>query len=501
MSTGTTPSGHPAAAGPSAAAHYLALASGPLAFALVLIFPIGLSWQGQIALATFACAVVWWITQPVPWAIAAMLPMLVFPATGIMTINATLALYGHPIFFWIMGTVLMGYAIEKHGLARRFALSFLSMRAIGGSMRRLTFAYMAVTGLTSMFVSDTAVVAMLMPIGMSLVRHIQGSGTDPALTKSDLAAFMTLATLYAALAGGTATMVGIPHNAIAVSLLEELTGRALGWFDWMTVGVPVFLGLLLCFYVLLWWLVPPGVETVPGGVAFIRSEREKIGGITANERRVLLVFTAMVLLFTLPTLAALTLGIAHPITDRVELALPIWVVPPALMLILFTIPAAGGRPGEALLTWKDAERQSPWNVMILVLGAVAMTEALTKFGFVQFMGGLVGSMGLGKTSMPFVASFITAVSTNFISGTAATALYASIFIPASVSVGYNPASMAILIANVGLGIAVPWAGACSATAFSVGVIDMRRMIRVGVIATAVFAVVTAMIHLLLSPYV
>ena len=89
------------------------------AFGLVLALPLALSYQGRVALATFVCAIVWWMTQPMPWAVAAMLPFLVFPAAGVMDIAATMRLYGQPIFFWIMGTVLMGYAIEKHGLAHR----------------------------------------------------------------------------------------------------------------------------------------------------------------------------------------------------------------------------------------------------------------------------------------------------------------------------------------------------------------------------------------------
>jgi sodium-dependent dicarboxylate transporter 2/3/5 len=483
----------------SSGAFLLKLLSGPIAFMLILLLPIGLSWQGKIALATFTCAAVWWMTQPMPWAIAALLPMLVFPATGTMSTNATLALYGHPIFFWIMGTVLMGYAIEKHGVARRFALGFLGLPGIGGRMRRLTFAYMAVTGLTSMFVSDTAVIAMLMPIGMSLVRHIQGPQAGGIAPKSNLAAFMTLATFYGALAGGTATMVGIPHNAIAVSLLEDFTGRSLGWFEWMAVGVPVFLALLVCFYGVLWIMVPPEVAEVPTGEAFLKAERAKLGPVTSNERRVLSVFGMMVFLFILPTIVGLALGDAHRLTEITNRALPIWVVPPTLMFLLFTIRAADS--DDALLRWKEAEQQAPWNVMILVLGAVAMTEALTKFGFVEFMGGVVGGMGLSKTTLPFVAASLSAVTTNFISGTAATALYCSIFIPASVQVGYNPASIAILIANVCLGLALPWAGAAAATAFSIGQIEMGRMIRVGIVATAVFALVTATIHVLLAAYV
>ena len=82
----------------------LRLLSGPAAFALSAAVPLGLSYEGRIALATFVCVIVWWMTQPMPWAVAAMLPFLVFPAAGVMNIADTMRLYGQPIFFWILGT-------------------------------------------------------------------------------------------------------------------------------------------------------------------------------------------------------------------------------------------------------------------------------------------------------------------------------------------------------------------------------------------------------------
>jgi di/tricarboxylate transporter len=85
-----------------------------------------------------------------------------------------------------------------------------------------------------------------------------------------------------------------------------------------------------------------------------------------------------------------------------------------------------------------------------------------------------------------------------ISGTAAATLYCGIFIPAAAQIGYNPTSMAILIANVAIGVALPWAGATSASAFAGGEVDMRRMVRVGAVATAVFSVVVATIHLMIA---
>ena len=476
--------------------YLLKLVAGPVAAAVVMLLPLALSYEGRVALATFTCAIVWWMTQPLPWAMAAMLPFLVFPAAGVMDIAATMRLYGQPIFFWIMGTVLMGYAIEKHGLAQRFALAILALRGIGGKTYRLMFAYMLIVGLISMFVSDAATIAMTIPIGMSLVRHTRtmaGTSRTAAGEKTDFAAFVTLGTFYASVAGGTATIMGVPHNAISVALLEQFTGRQLGFFEWMKVGVPVFLALLLSFYAILWLLVRPEIREVPSGEAFLRGERAKLGPMRANERRVLLVFLAMVALFTLPTLAGLALGEGHPAARWIARALPVWVVPPAVMFLLFTIRSS--QQDGALLSWRDAEQHGPWSSMFLVGGAVAMTDALTQFGFAELVGGAVKNLGIGATMLPYVAASVVGLSTNFISGTA---LYCSIFIPAASQIGFNPASMAILIGHMAVGLIFPWAGATAATAFAAGDVGMQRMIRIGIVATALFIGIVATIHLLMA---
>jgi sodium-dependent dicarboxylate transporter 2/3/5 len=485
----------PAPARSSGTAAYLfKLLAGPVAFAAVLALPLDLSYQGRVALATFVCVIVWWMTEPMPWAIAAMLPFLVFPAAGVMDIAATMRLYGQPIFFWIMGTVLMGYAIEKHGLAHRFALAFLALRGVGGRTGRLTFTYMAMVGIISMFVSDAATIAMTIPIGMSVVRHTWTMAGGPAADRTNFGAFITLGTLYASVAGGTATIMGVPHNAISVSLLEQFTGRQLGFFEWMLPGVPVFVTLLCVFYALLWVLVRPEILHIPSGEAFLRAERQKLGPLRSNERRVLLVFATMVTLFTLPTLAGLALGGDHVAAQALNRALPVWVVPPAVMFLLFALPSANESEGT-LLTWKDAQHHAPWGTMFLVGGAVAMTDALTEFGFADLVGRLVKDFGIGPIALPYIAATVAGVTTNFISGTA---LYCTIFIPAAAQIGFNPASMAILIGNVAVGLVFPWAGATAATAFAAGDVGMDKMIKVGIVATVVFIVLVATVHFLMA---
>ena len=132
---------------------------------------------------------------------------------------------------------MLGYALEKHGVAKRVALRFLTLKGVANSTAMLTFMYMLVAALISMFIADVGVVGMMMPIGMSLFAYISGvTGIAPeAGKKSRLASFLALGTLYGAVAGGVATIAGLPHNAIGVSLAESLADTYIGWFRWMKV--------------------------------------------------------------------------------------------------------------------------------------------------------------------------------------------------------------------------------------------------------------------------
>jgi sodium-dependent dicarboxylate transporter 2/3/5 len=367
------------------------------------------------------------------------------------------------------------------------------MKGVGGRTIRLTFVYMLIVGLISWFISDAATIAMTLPIGMSIVRHA-GTITSSVTDGSRFAAFITLGTLYASVAGGAATIMGVPHNAVALDLLARFTGRQLGFFEWMAAGVPVFVALLLVFFGVLWVLLRPEILHIPSGEEFLQGEREKLGPVRPNERRVLAVFAVMVTLFTLPSLLTLLMGADHAWTTATTRALPVWVVPFAAMFLLFTIRSSDNS-ADGLLSWRDAEHHAPWGSMFLVGGALAMTDALTEFGFVELMGKTIGSLGLGAATLPYIASTVVGLSTNFMS---ATPLYCSVFIPAAAQVGFNPASMAILIGNMAVGLIFPWAGATSATAFAAGDIRMGQMIRIGLVVTVCFILITATIHLLLS---
>ena len=477
----------------------LQFASGPLAFLVFYALPYeGPSPEGRVALAIFVWMVVWWMTQPVPWGVTSFLPLILFPALGLMNTTRTVGLYGQNIFFWIMGTVLIGYTIQRHGLAKRVALWFLSRRALSGSTYRLAFGFMLATSVVSMFISDAATVAMMMPVGISLVSYVRTiAGISPS-QKSQLGTFFALGCLYGALVGGCVTVMGTPYNALSVDLLQTLTGRPFGFFNWMVAGVPIYGVTLFALYAILRLFLRPEIAQVPGGREFIASERAKLGPLSSAERGTIFVFAVMVFLFTLPTLLNLTLGGDHPISKWGETGLSVWVVPPTVILLLFSTPA-NWQKREFLLTWREVIDHAPWDIMLLCAGAVGVTNALEQFGFVKFIENEIAGMGLGQYSLPVVTSLLVAFGTNFLSGTAATALFGTILLPVSQQIGWNPLSMAMLIPNMATGIIFPWAGATSATAFASGEVEMKDMIRIGVVATVVFAVLVTGIHMLLAP--
>ncbi len=470
--------------GPAAAAACWALLPGEVDFA------------GRVAAATFSWAVAWWVAQPIPWGVTALLPLVVFPVAGVMKTHAVAALYGQNIFFWILGTVMLGYAMQKHGLAKRFALRLLGTKLVATSTERLAFGYMAVTAALSMFASDAAAVALMIPIGMSIVSFLRQAGEVSRESRS-LPGFFALGALLAAEAGGLATIAGLPHNALAVATLETQTGRSLGWFEWMMVGLPLSLLVLVAYYFLLRTFLGPRSAPISGGPAYFKAEAAGLGRMSRAEVSVLGAFLGMVALFTAPSLLKLALGASHPAARVVAAALPIWVVPPLVLVALFLLPS--DRDGEATLTWPDVVEHAPWSVMLLCTGALAMTDALELFGLMDLLQARLELLGMGPLTLPFAAAFIVGAATNLVSGLAATSIFCNIFIPMAEASGFNPASMAMLIPNNALGVMFPWAGAAAGTAFATGYLELKQMIRIGAAATILLAILVASVHLLFAP--
>ncbi len=476
--------------------------AGPLC--LLLVYAIeaeGMVHGSKIALGTLAWMVAWWILRPAPWGITALLPLIVFPLTGTLSTAETAGLYGQRVFFWIMGVSLLAFAIIRHGLAKRFALSFLTLPGVGDSTNRLLFFFLLATACVSMFVSDGSAVAIMIPIGLSIHAYIttltrQGGSSNEA---PRLRAFIALGTLYAAVSGGIATMIGMPHSAVAMAQLEALTGSGIGWFSWMMVGVPIFATLLVCNFFVLRFFFRPEVGTIPGGRDFLLAEKAKLGNMSTGEKSVLTIFIVMAALFIFPPLLPGILGEDNALAAWLSNAISIWMVPPIVLLLLFTVPC-NLQKREFVLNWKEANQRIPWEILLMVTSAVAAVQALANFGFTDLIAQNVSEAGGSAAGLPYLTGIATAVSTNLMSGVAATALFTAVMVPVAEQIGFNPAAITIMVPASAMGIVFPWAGATVGTAFAIGQIELRDLIKVGIVVEIIIVAVAGTYCLIFAPF-
>jgi len=456
----------------------LRLLAGPAAFAFVRTAPLaGLAPEAHFAFGVYAWVVAWWVTRPVPWAVASFLPFVLLPIGADLGLSDVASSYGHVILPYLIGVMLFGHAFQKHGLARRIALAALCVPGVARSGSGLILAILVVSAVLSAVVSDLAVIVMMTPIALSVVHSVA-----PGATRMPAAA--SLAVLYGAAAGGLATPPGIVFNALTLSLLDQFTGYSVSFAQWVSTGVILAAAHFPVCYLILKFMLPPEVEAIPDARARFLKELEQLGPVSRGERNVLFVLVLMLVLWTLPTVAEIGF-------------LEIWYVPPVAMLLLFVLPADTKR-GEMTLQAGDFQSGVGWNVLFLVLGGMALADVLTTLGSIDWLAGkLTGNLTAG--ALPWVAGLATVLLTQLGSGAATSIMVSTILFPIAEALGYNPAILARIIAGTAQAVAFPWSSPASATTFSFGAVGFGTLFKVGLVATVLTSIVVIALSMILVP--
>lgn len=423
---------------------------GPLVFFLMLAF-VDLD-PGNPLVTRMAAVIlwmaIWWMTEAIPLAATALLPIPLFPFLGIMrgrevgagsrvdfdaaSIQEGFTARDFDVIFpnvanqymdWIillfMGGFIIAVAVEKWNLHKRIALNIL--RVVGGQPHRLVLGFMLATGFLSMWLSNTATALMMMPMGMSLIllyeelnaglvkqgQAIDGRAENFALT-------LLLGIAYSASIGGFATLIGTPPNGVLVTQLPQLFPEApdLTFSTWMIFALPMSGVYMILAWLLLTRLVFPLPATTPfSGRDFIQNELRKLGPMSVEERRVLAVFVSFALL--LMTRKERLFGADVDIfgwsyyldnllrsvgSAPVGYLIDDGTVSIGMALTLFMIPA-GNAIGGKLLSWDDAKK-IPWGILLLFGGGLAIAKGFTTSGLSDYIASQL-QIWLGGAS-PFV---------------------------------------------------------------------------------------------------
>lgn len=435
---------------------------------------------------------IWWSTEAIPVAATAFIPLVSFPLLQVVPIKAIAQSYAHPTIFLFLGAFLLALSVEKWALHRRIALSVLVRTGTDG--RKLILGFMMAGALLSMWMTNTSTAMMLLPIATSVAAMVieKSSGVSDDDKKAFQVALL-LALAYATTIGGMSTIIGTPPNVLLAGFIEETYGIQIAFFDWMLIGLPLALVLLPLGWVVLTRVafrvdVPASLETA--GV--IDSMRKEMGAMTSPERRVGLLFLAVVALW----MARKWLNEVPGLEGLSDAGIVMTAA-----LLLFVIPSGDGSPAR-LMQWDDVARL-PWGVLILFGGGLALAAQVSISGLAVWLGeSLLPVAGLGTLVLVAAAAGLVVFLTELTSNLATAATFLPVVAAIAAQSGIEPLVLCVPVTlAASCAFMLPVATPPNAIVFSSGALTIPQMIRAGILMNLIAMMTLTLLAVILVPTV
>lgn len=422
---------------PYSRAQMVGLILGPALFILTMLFfqPEGLSPEGKAVLAATLWTATWWITEAIPIPATSLLPLILIPVTGAMDGADVASAYGNDIIFLFLGGFFIATAMEKWDLHKRIALFIISV--IGTSIQRILLGFMAATGFISMWVSNTAAVMMMVPMGLAIIAQVanvlKGDPGEKELPKFEKSLIFGIG--YAGTIGGLGTLIGTPPNIILAGQLDQLFGVKLSFGTWMLFAVPVVVFMIFFTWIYLSKIAfKTSIKHLPGGKELIQNERGKLGKISYEEKMVGAVFLFAAFMWISRDFLWTEGGIVEipGISDGMIAVLA--------AILLFSIPA---RAESRILSWKDS-RDIPWGVLLLFGGGLAIAAGFTQTGLSDWLGKQLTVLdGLHLLIIISAATLLIMMLTEITSNTATATMILPVVAALAVALNIHPFALMI----------------------------------------------------------
>lgn len=442
-----------------------------LSVMLFLIDPLQSETKAAEVLAIAFLVVFLWITEAIPMAATALLPLVLFPLLNIMPVKEVAKSYGDPIIFLFMGGFFLGLAIEKWNLHKRIALNIVRLSGTNGNS--IILGFIIATGGISMWLSNTATTMMLFPIATSVILVMKENHTHGNQQNFSIALMLVIA--YASNLGGIATIIGTPPNVAYVGFIKDKLHHSIDFFDWMKLCMPLSIALLLMLYMLTTrFLYPNEMEESEATATYIKVEINKLGKMSRTEWRVLLIFLLTAFLWT-----------TQAIWNKLfQLKLDDTIIALIGALLLFATPSGVKKEGEqsfeSILVWRDTKKMA-WGILILFGGGLALAKGLEETGLIQLLGDILAQIAPGNL---FLLMLLITTLSVFISEVMSNVAQVIIFSPVvtslAVSLNINPLLLGIpMCLGASCAGMLPMGTPPNAIAFSSGQIALKDMLKTG----------------------
>lgn len=469
------------------------LVLAPVLFLTTLAIPMESLQPGQHRLlAVLVLIVTLWMTEALPLALTGVLAPVMMILLGVVPAAQAFAPYADPIMFLFIGAFVLARGIQIHGLDRRFAYAVLKHPIVGSSPSRIMFAYGLVCLVISMWISNTAAVAMMFPIGLAIIAMLKHA--EPGLSASRYPSGLMLMSAFSAAIGGLATPVGTPTNLIGLGFIRRQLGVDIAFFEWMMFALPIVIVLFLLLFVYLNVLCSTGRRSIEGMESLLQAEHASLGPMSKGERNTLLAFGTSVVLWTFPGFLALALGQSHPFTQAFNAHVPESVAALVGAALLFLLPVDRSA-GTFTLSLPQA-MQIDWGVLAMYGGGIALGQTVFDTKLAETLGAalspIVPNSGIELVA---IASAIAILVSELTSNVSSANMVVPLVIALAASGGFHAALAATMASS--LGFMLPISTPTNAIVYSSGYIPLGRMVRYGLILDVLgFAVIVISARLL-----
>lgn len=386
----------------------------------IALAPLDMDANIKYALAILVCVSMLWTFGMIPLAVTALLVPVLLTAFGIFTPVEALAPFADPVVFLLVGGLIIAETFRRNNMDKR--LSYFLVKAARGDIKRTLIALMFSAALLSMWISNTATVALLIPVALSVASQ---AGKDRLKVAGLFLIGISMATAF----GSLSTIVGSPTNAITSALLS----KEVSWtfLDWMVVGIPVAATCLALVY-----LVLPLAIRVPKGQLDTKEVGERLkdlGPMKRMEKTVLVIFAVTIILWIFGSQIASATGLPGGLANAGIIAL-------LAAVAMFFVGAVG---------WEDAKNIA-WDVFLIIGAGLALGEALEATGAAQLLAQGLASFAGGYSVIVTMLVFacMSFILTTFLSNTATAALLVPIAISTSLALEMDPRFLALTVGMV-----------------------------------------------------
>lgn len=442
-----------------------------------------------------------WLTEVLPLAVTALLPLVLLPVLGIAAGEQVAREYAQDVTFVFLGGFIIALAMERWGLHRRIALYIIT--TFGATPSRLVLGFLVATAVLSMWISNTAAAMMMVTIALAVVQT--GEESLGREFGRRVALGLLLAVAYGATIGGIATPVGTPPNLIFIQMFHDRFPEAppISFLRWMMFALPLSVLLIGGVWSLLTVMILPREtrEFVPR--QYLYDQYHRLGPTRYPEWVVMGTFCLLVGLWV--TRTRLDLGSVHLFGWSSWFDHPRFItdgsISIAIAVLLFLIPAGQKEPG-AVMNWETAGRL-PWNIVLLFGGGFALAKGFEQSGLSLWLGNQLQYLGaLPPWAFLLLMCLGICFVSEFTSNTATTQLLLPILAAISVRIGVHP--LVVLVPatiTCSWGFMMPVGTPPNAIAFGTNRIRIAEMAGVGLFVNLMAVGLTVVAALAWAPQV